>query len=164
MSALQHLVIKRCGQDKSEHDRQQIFTALRTCFEAELRDVSDDRLMRTGVDTDGWLLAVNRGSDELLGCLQIQGSKIANVCTMPEWRRRGVQARLLNEAIQEIEAAGHDASLWSVNKALVPFYQRFGFELTGAGLEMKRHRYFARRLCYNPLYTLSTCRRRRPIH
>ena len=86
------------------------------------------RLNPFGLDWRRFLLAVTSSGD-IVGCVQTRphrggARELASLYVRPEWRRRGVGARLV-QAILERESP----PLWlTCRSELVPFYRRFGFE------------------------------------
>jgi [ribosomal protein S18]-alanine N-acetyltransferase len=65
---------------------------------------------------------------------------VLNLATAPQFRRRGVAARLLAAALEEGEGAGLERALLEVragNAAAIALYRRFGFRQSG-----RRARYY----------------------
>ena len=74
------ITIRRFEAEKPEAIENQLLELLKVCFEKELKDISDERLMRTGIRQNGWFVALDEKTNEVFGCAQIiRDQRIANV-------------------------------------------------------------------------------------
>lgn len=79
--------------------------------------------------------------------------QIQNVATAPAFRRQGVAARLLKQALERASVAGFDSAWLEVrvgNAAAISLYERFGFQVVA-----RRAGYYADGedaiiMCYRP--------------
>ena len=102
-------------------------------------DISDERLMRTGIRQNGWFVVLDEKTNEVFGCAQIiRDQRIANVCTVPKYRRKGIAEGLMKLIIADIEARGFEPHLSAVNSEMVRYYRKFGFACVGETLEMRK--------------------------
>lgn len=50
---------------------------------------------------------------------------------LPAWRRRGVAAALMQALLAAARAAGRKGAILTCKKALIPYYERFGYRCQG---------------------------------
>jgi [ribosomal protein S18]-alanine N-acetyltransferase len=82
----------------------------------------------------------NRIAAMVVSWIIVDELHIATIATHPDFRRMGVGARILTEALAEGRAAGARLAFLEVratNEAAQAMYRKFGFEVTG-----KRPRYY----------------------
>ncbi len=99
-------------------------------------EVSDNRAARCFVvETEDKRIAAM-----IVSWIIIDEVHIATIATHPEFRRQGIGARLLTEALNEAHASGARRAFLEVragNEAAQAMYRKFGFEVTG-----RRPRYY----------------------
>ena len=82
----------------------------------------------------------NRIAGMVVSWIIVDELHIATIATHPDFRRMGIGARILTEALAEGRAAGARLAFLEVratNEAAQAMYRKFGFEVTG-----KRPRYY----------------------
>ena len=133
--------IRRFEAGKSEAIESQLLDLLKVCFEEEFRDLSDEYFMRECIRQNGWFVALDEKTNEVFGCAQIiRECLIANVATVPKWRRAGIAEGLLKLTVRDIEARRFEPHSDAVNRGMVRYYNKFGFRCVGETLEMTKPR------------------------
>ena len=133
------IAVRRFEAEKPEAIENQLLELLKVCFEKELKVISDERLIHTGIRQNGWFVALDEKTNEVFGSAQIiRDQRIANVCTVPKYRRRGIAEGLMKLIIADIEARGFEPHLGAVNSEMVRYYRKFGFACVGETLEMRK--------------------------
>lgn len=89
-----------------------------------------------------WVAATDDGriAAMIVSWIIVDEVHIATLATHPDFRRRGLGGRLLQEALREARAAGVRRALLEVragNEAALALYRKFGFQVTG-----RRPRYY----------------------
>lgn len=80
---------------------------------------------------------------------------IFSVCTMPEFRRQGVGAWLLNRVISDAESSGRQGVVLTCKEEMVHYYAKFGF--VNEGVSSSTHggaRWYQMRITFDEDYML----------
>jgi len=59
---------------------------------------------------------------------------IFGVCTLPEYRNKGLAGKLLNASIEDTRARGKKGLVLTCKESLLPYYAKFGFINEGVSL------------------------------
>jgi len=62
---------------------------------------------------------------------------IFGVCTLPEYRKRGIAGELLKAAVKDTKARGKKGLVLTCKEALLPYYAKFGF--VNEGVSVSEH-------------------------
>ena len=99
-------------------------------------EVADNRAARCFVAETG----DKRVAAMIVSWIVVDELHIATIATHPEFRRQGIGALILTEALKDATAAGVRRAFLEVresNEAAQAMYRKFGFEITG-----RRPRYY----------------------
>ena len=81
---------------------------------------------------------------------------IFSLCTMPEYRHKGMAALLLQRVISQAEEAGRKGVVLACKEHMIPYYERFGF--VNEGLSESKHggaTWYQMRLTFDEDYYLA---------
>lgn len=77
------------------------------------------------------LLAAEPGGEPVGTARLLPDGQIGRMAVLPEWRRRGIGGRLLEELLRVAAARGLSGVFLHAQCTALPFYARFGFQAEG---------------------------------